>query len=301
MLIGGVVHTVLQRIVEPPGGPRTDLERALEVVPWPAPWPSPAAFAELLGRVAGEAARAAGFALPGFGDLLARQAQPLLEAARESDWAAPGGAPAVAGVEVEARLELPEPAGRRVVFRADRVDRLDDRVRLTDYKSGRPELLADHEKRRRQLLHEVAGGKRLQAAAYALAVDGPTEGRYLFLGPNPDGKPREGALDNRDAALAPAFAVAVVTLFEAWDRGVFFPRLVDPAKGTEPGRCEWCDVREACLRRDSGARRRLAEWVSRHAESGGEPAADDAAAALLALWRMPLGEAAESADAGEET
>ena len=299
MLVGGVVHAVLQRIVEDGGGSRTSLEEALAGEARTVPWPSPGALAELTGRVAGEAARAAGFVLPGFAELLARRAQPLLEAARETDWAAAGGAPAVAGVEVDARLDLSVPAARRVAFRADRVDRVGDRVRLTDYKSGRPGLPADAERRRRQLLREVAGGARLQAAAYALAVAGRAEGRYLFLGPNPEKRPREGALDSGDAALAPAFATAVVTLFAAWDRGVFFPRLVDPARGTEPGRCGWCDVREACLRRDSGARRRLAEWVGRHGEGGGEPAADGAAAALLALWRLPLGEAAESADAGE--
>ena len=154
----------------------------------------------------------------------------LLEAAAESDWAAGNAALPVAGVEVERRYELSSPAGRRVVFKADRVEQLDDRVRLTDYKSGRPRLPANDERRRLQLLREVAAGTRLQAAAYALSVGERAEGRYLFLGVNPEEKPREGALDNRDQELAPAFAAALATLFAAWERGAFFPRPVDPRK-----------------------------------------------------------------------
>ena len=292
MLVGSLVHTVLQRIVESAAGELpSGLTDALAGEPRPVPWPAAAEFAALVAAAAGEAARNAGLVLPGFGDLLARQARPLLEAAAESDWAAGNAALPVAGVEVERRYELSSPAGRRVVFKADRVERLDDRVRLTDYKSGRPRLPANDERRRLQLLREVAAGTRLQAAAYALSVGERAEGRYLFLGVNPEEKPREGALDNRDQELAPAFAAALATLFAAWERGAFFPRLVDPAKGTEPSRCEWCEVAQACLRRDSGARRRLTEWVARQADAEAPPR-DEPVAALLALWRLPLGRAA---------
>jgi len=299
-LAGALVHKVLQGVVERGAGAPplpSDLPRALSATPRPVRWPAAPELAALVATAAAEAARGAGLVLPGFGDLLARRAQPLLEAAA-GDWAG-GAALPVVGVEVEERLALASPARRRIVFKADRVERLADRVRLTDYKSGRPRLLATEGRRRLQLLREVAGGSRLQAAAYALAVGERAEGRYLFLGPNPEETPREGALDNRDAALVRAFQAALGTLFTAWELGTFFPRLVDPAKGTEPARCGWCEVREACLRRDSGARRRLVEWAAAHASAEAAPSGDEGRA-LLALWRLPLGETVGETAAEEE-
>ena len=65
----------------------------------------------------------------------------------------------------------------------------------------------------------------------------------------------------------------------AWDAGEFFPRLVDE-KGAEPDACRFCDVAEACLRGDSGARARLAAWTG---------AQHDDPSSLLALWRLPAG------------
>ncbi|MDP7572753.1 MAG: hypothetical protein QF391_14215, partial [Myxococcota bacterium] len=63
--------------------------------------------------------------------------------------------------------------------------------------------------------------------------------------------------------------------------GSFFPRLMEPGKDVSSGRCEYCEVREACLQGDGGARARLGRWseagVARHA----------AEAAALALWRLP--------------
>ena len=68
--------------------------------------------------------------------------------------------------------------------------------------------------------------------------------------------------------------------FDAFDRGSFFPRLIDPATGNEPRRCQVCEVKEACIRGDSGARRRLEHWVA-----DAKPGSDDERA-LLNLWRL---------------
>jgi hypothetical protein len=55
-----------------------------------------------------------------------------------------------------------------------------------------------------------------------------------------------------------------VTTFQAFFTrarwGVFFPRLFDPVAGKEPDACERCQVRLACSRGESGARRRLKRW-----------------------------------------
>jgi hypothetical protein len=64
----------------------------------------------------------------------------------------------------------------------------------------------------------------------------------------------------------------------------FFPRVVDPAGRDEPGRCKTCEVAEACLRGDSGARLRLFEWAERMG-NGGEASSSEAA--LLEVWRLP--------------
>ena len=299
LLVGTLVHEVLRRIVNAAGELPSDLAGALAAAPRAVPWPAASELTALLKRTAREVAREAGLTFPGFGDLLARQAVPLLDAAAASDWPEAGALPVV-GVEVEARFELPFIEGRRLAFRADRIERHPDKVRLTDYKSGRPDLPAGEVKRLERLMREVASGASLQAAAYALAVGEPAEGRYLFLGPTAEGKAREAAVDNRDPSLAPAFALAVGALFEAWQRGTFFPRVVDPAKGEEPKRCGWCEVSQACLRHDSGARRRISEWVGRKAGAT-EPPDDPTTAALLALWRLPLGGTEDDAPAEEGT
>jgi hypothetical protein len=59
---------------------------------------------------------------------------------------------------------------------------------------------------------------------------------------------------------------------------------VDPAGRDEPGRCKVCEVAEACVRGDSGARLRLFEWTER---MRGAPDLPSAEAALLQVWRLP--------------
>ena len=83
-----------------------------------------------------------------------------------------------------------------------------------------------------------------------------------------------------DKDLADAFTKSVRSVLGVWDAGTFFPRIVDPAGREEPGRCKRCEVAEACLRGDSGARLRLFEWSERREDLAPEEAA------LLEVWRL---------------
>ena len=81
----------------------------------------------------------------------------------------------------------------------------------------------------------------------------------------------------RGAAWAERFDDVTARLLHAWRVGAFGPRL-EGASGSEPRQCEWCAVSAACLRGDSGARRRLMRWL----ESVGDEAPDHDAEAALA-------------------
>ncbi|HUF79410.1 MAG TPA: PD-(D/E)XK nuclease family protein, partial [Thermoanaerobaculia bacterium] len=236
------------------------------------PWPEPEVLEAILRRQARRLLEEKGVVLPGLARALVAAARPFLEAARAADWAQ-GPVPAL-GAELEGSLEVADPAGRprTLSFRADRVDAVPGRrnatFRLTDYKTGKPFSTAKKEATRRQhFLGQVAAGRRLQAVAYAIAAGARTPGqpdavgRYLFLRQGVEPEHRELAAWSSGVDFVEAFATAVRTALAAWDGGAFFPRLVEPDKDEEPALCGYCEVREACLRGDSGARRRLAAWA----------------------------------------
>jgi PD-(D/E)XK nuclease superfamily len=298
------------------------------------PWPAADELDALLREAAAEVLAEEGLELPGLARALAVHARPFAEAARDLDWVGPGSTVMVAASEVEGETLLEGVEGiagerrglpRRLRFRADREDLVDGRHRFTDYKTGQPLSEArDARRRRRQLLGEIRAGKRLQVVAYLLAAgDERALGRYLFLRPDLPSEAREVAVEAGDGEARAAFASAVRALLAAWDAGSFFPRLVDPAGRKEPGRCALCTVAEACLRGDSGARRRLHEWAARAGEAaatapgraamaeapGGAAGAvqeravpadrateRSAETALLAVWNLP---AAVEGPAGE--
>jgi hypothetical protein len=202
----------------------------------------------------------------------------------------------ILGSEVEGELELADASGRchSVRFRADLVEAEGDHLVLTDLKTGKPLSAGKKEPtRRRHLSEQIAIGKRLQAMAYALAAaplvaERPVAGRYLFVG-----RPEEGEdkWPQRDYRLSPVdsdyqdlFDRASATLLTAWNRGAFTPRLLDDKLEKEGPACAWCEVREACLQGDSGARRRFARWLE---ETGGgdEDPLTAAARAALELHR----------------
>ncbi|HLX06652.1 MAG TPA: PD-(D/E)XK nuclease family protein, partial [Thermoanaerobaculia bacterium] len=201
--------------------------------PVAVPWPAAEEVEPLLVEVAAEVLAEEGLALPGLARALAVQALPLVTAAGETDWRVPGAVLPVLASEVDGELLL---HGRRLRFRADRLDLVDGRQRFTDYKTGRHFSAArDAGKRRRQLLADIGAGKRLQAVAYLLAAGEPGAiGRYLFLRPDLAPEVREAAVETGDAEATGAFGAAVATLLGAWDAGSFFPRLLDAAGHREP-------------------------------------------------------------------
>jgi RecB family exonuclease len=283
--LGTAVHRALERIVRDaaPGLPATLVE-ALAAAPVAVAWPDAEALGTILGDVCARVARENGFALRGLDGVLARQAAPVLESARRLAWPETGAA-LVAGAEVAGSLALQTDNGERALgFRVDRIDAAGGGMVLTDFKTGKPFSTAKKEAtRRRHLLRAVSRGEALQAAAYALAAGPGAEGRYLFLRPDLDAEAAAAAVRDDDGDFAAAFEAAAGAAVSVWDHGAFFPRLEEPDEGDEPRRCSICEVRDACLRGDSGSRRRLALWAAANADADDLSAAE---AALLAVWRL---------------
>jgi hypothetical protein len=285
--LGQAVHRVLEGIVREaaPGLPET-LEAALASPPVVVPWPDPDALERILRDAATGTAREAGFALPGLERVLAEQVRPFLAVARRLAW--PDGTAHVLGVEVAGTVDVADTAGvmRRLTFRADRLEESEAKLLLTDFKTGSPYSEGKREDtRRRKFLEKVGTGRALQGVAYAAAASGqPARGRYLFLRPDLDDEGRAFEVASDDTEFLEVFAAVARAVLEVWDVGAFFPRLEEPDRPKEPTRCSSCEVREACLRGDSGARRRLAIWAARRAREGG--AASPAERALLSVWRL---------------
>ncbi len=286
LLIGDVVHRAAEAVVAsrlgetgraklpPPGR-----------LPLPVAWPDDERLPAILERAASAALRHRGIGLPGFDRVVALAAMPYLEQLRRLDW--PDGARVpVLGSEIEDSLELPgERPPRRLAFRADRLDGGDGSRIYTDYKTGRRGIskAASKAARKKSLLKEVRAGLRLQVPAYALA--GAGLGRYLFLHPALEGPEEARVATVRSDEREPleAFVQAVAAALEAWREGAFPARVVRADEDKEPLRCRYCEVAEACVRGDSGARRRLRRWAA------AEPAAASPEAAAHTLWRLPLG------------
>jgi hypothetical protein len=260
-VIGDCVHSVLQTIVDHAlDRGRLELDDVLELEPGAVPWPDPPELEELIRRAARAVARRNGLAGVGMAPLIAARTRTVLEVVRELDWEG-GVLPGVLAAEVSGELVVDE-GGTPLRFRADRVDRTEAGVVLSDYKTGRPPWKVKTAKYlRKHLVSDVRTGRALQAAAYALAA--AAEGRYLYLAPELGDRPEE-ARDTRvavnDEDLIAGFRSSVKTLGRVWHDGALPPRVADE-KGREPGHCSHCPVRQGCLRDDSGYRRRLVEWM----------------------------------------
>ncbi|MCK6504202.1 PD-(D/E)XK nuclease family protein [Myxococcota bacterium] len=303
-LVGTVVHRVLEHLARQalatgPGGPAPAGLEALEGAPGaPLSWPAAGALEERIGQVAREVALEEGLALPGLWRVLARASGPDLAVARQAEAAEP---PQVLAAEHEARVLLPTPLGpRSVSFRADRVDRWQDGLRLTDFKTGRPiSTLKKPELRRRDLIKAVSGGTKLQAALYARAREGTSHGRYLFVRADPDLPPDSPARDvlvppqpsDRDE-LDRALDHAAGTVIAAWLEGALPPRLVGPDQKT-PAACAGCAVRQACLQGDSTARLRQLWWATE------APAGTGVEARARALWSLGTAPSGNETEGGE--
>lgn len=251
--LGNTVHAALQALVvgARPVAP-DELERTLQ-------------------RAARETLWDAGVHLEGLALALARRARPFVER----------------GLDLTARLEgerVPEapgatPSGLR--FRADLLVRGASGVVRFDFKTGKP--ISDRvrpQTRRNALIAAVRRGTHLQAVAYA-AADDASGGGYLFLGEDLGDDVARVEVLHDDGELAGHFQHSVEVLEDAWRAGSVAPR-PETAAGKANDACARCEVRDACLRDDSGVRarlRRLAQGVG----PGGS--ADELALARLAgLW-----------------
>lgn len=276
LLLGNLTHKVLERIVNEAGVGRNGEPVSVD---WPPEHDLQAWLLDESVRLLAEE----GIFLPGLAKALAEQVRTRLEAAREADWSE--GPVPVLRAEDEGSLTVWDAEGRArsIHFRADRLDLLDGgALRRTDYKTGKP--ISDkrgEQTRRRHFLERVRAGTHLQGVAYRLAGGAEALGRYLFLKPGLESREFEAGPEDRD--LEEAFAGSVQAVLAAWDAGAFFPRLVDPAGREEPLRCRSCEVSEACLRGDSGARLRLFEWADRLAA---EEEFSSAEKALLRVWSL---------------
>jgi hypothetical protein len=280
-LVGELVHRVLQRIVDEAldrGGML--LDDALELESRPVAWPDRENLVRLVRVAAEQIALRHGLAGSGVARLFAVQALPYLEVARAVEWDE-GVLAEVLTAEVSGEVTIDD-LDQPLRFRADRVDREPGGPTLLDYKTGRPPWEGAMEAtRRRHLLKDVACGRALQGVAYALATRGTGAGRYLYLAPDLGRLPEESRDVRVDAAeedTAAAFRTAVLTVAEAWRAGGLPPR-VEEADGKKAVHCGYCPVSEACLRDDSGYRRRLVEWMDARDREG-----SPAVAAARALW-----------------
>lgn len=299
LLLGDAVHRALEAIVSAAGpGLARDVAGALEARPVPVPWPAPEEFDRVVREVCARLAREQGFTLPGLERMVEERIRPFLEVARRLGWPEGGARAGVLGVEATGEVTIEDARGavRTLSFRADLVEETGERVVFTDFKTGAPLSKAKTEgTRRRHLVEALGRGKALQAAAYPMGAGGrPSDGRYVYLRPDLKEQTRVLGVSGEDPEVPPAFRSAVGTILSAWDSGSLFPRLEQADTGEEPRRCSYCEVRDACVRGDSGARRRLARW----AEARGErhDAASAAEAALRALWSLGVGET----EGGEE-
>ena len=296
LLIGALVHDVLEQIVRRGLSDHpNDLTQARQRIPQAIPWPSAKELDDILFRAAQELCRKEGIAVDGFARVLSLAVTPHLEIARQLDWSAEGGLH-VLGVELYGQLSIDDVHGvsRSLHFRADRLDLGAEGLTLTDYKTGRRAVSTAKQERarRRHLLQSVWAGERLQAVAYALAAGQPGDtGRYLFIGPETTDDPtlRDVRIGADDGEIEVAFRRAAGAALATWDSGSFFPRVVTPERDEEPTRCSYCEVRDACLRGDSGARRRLRDWVAdREKRFITGNALSPQELTLLTLWNLRL-------------
>jgi len=299
LLLGEGVHRMLDAIVAAadPGVPR-DVNGALMARSVAVPWPAPAELDRALREVSTTLTREGGLTIPGLERVLEERMRPYLEVARRLGWPEEGARAAVLGVEATGHVAIEDAEGvqRTLSFRADLLEAAAGRVVFTDFKTGTPLSKAKtDETRRKHLLAAFRRGEALQAAAYPLGAGGrAADGRYVYLRPDLEDANRVLRLAGEDPDLPLAFRSAVRSVLSAWDSGSLFPRLELADTGKEPRRCSFCEVRDACVRGDSGARRRLARWAAGRREE--RDALAGAEAALRALWSLGTG----AGEGGEE-
>ncbi|MBW2281742.1 MAG: PD-(D/E)XK nuclease family protein [Deltaproteobacteria bacterium] len=280
-MVGILVHRVIERIVQRAHGgseePRA-LEEAKDAIE--VEWPDPDALEARIEEAAEEVLREEGVGFAALKLLLVETARPLVATARRRLWPETGPLRLV-GSELQGELQLG--AGRALGFRADLIEQRLEGPRLTDVKTGRSISQAKQPKTRLNHLRKaIASGQKLQGAVYQLGGGPDATGRYVFVGAETADECAEFSIQPGDAELIATARRVLDGLFDGWDAGVFFPRLLGD-NDAEPQRCGYCELSQACLRGDSGARARLRAWV------GAGTARLPAEQQLLELWRLAGG------------
>ena len=209
----------------PAARPRGGARRLRQLDPLAVAWPEGRRSSGPL-RGGRPAAGEEGIFLPGLARALAERARPMLETARDMDWA--GGAVPVPGDRGRGRAGrrrrrgLPAPGplqgrprgpGRR---RPRDLDRLQDRQADLRRRAGRRSAAATSST-------GCARGRHLQAVAYLLGSEGESKGRYLFLRPGLEDGDRELAVTTADEDFIEAFAAASEAVLAAWEAGALLP------------------------------------------------------------------------------
>jgi len=252
--IGSLVHRFLQSLIDDTAEsePRCTLEEFVVTgnagTP-PTTWPDPATLERRLRRFAERLLRREGIDYPGMTEVLTAAARRHLDVARLLD-EREERVPLATAAEIYGAITLvgSDPPEKRLHFKADRADRFNEGLRLTDFKTGKPpSTLKTARSRHKALLSGVANGHLLQAAAYAraaadaLASDPPAStsvassgtdstdavagGRYLHLSPDLDPDVLELPVEAGDVELFDLFDAVTATLLAQWEAGVLFPRL----------------------------------------------------------------------------
>jgi hypothetical protein len=290
--VGNTVHAVLQKLVGGEGSLKLEVARTLTARPMT--WPDDASLQRLTIACARAELVDRGIALPGFEHMIAERARGFLAEARALDARERATSLGVIGAEIEGRVPIAASTlgERYLCFRADRVDRVANGLRLSDYKTGKPISQVSTEAKRLAWHHKgIARGTHLQAAAYALAAGPAGSGRYVYLSENVDEAARVFEIRIADEAqpaddAAPAFDLAsefdstVEAVLATWDLGLFFPRLLNEKLESGNTACSTCELSTACLRGDSTAHQRLAEFIRDESND------DDHATEIRALWSL---------------
>jgi len=284
LVLGNIVHNVLCRIDEAVlGEASVQLPEALARTPQAVDWPLREAFDRILRKEAHAEVKLHSEPIPGLVEMLAECARPLLEAARELRLQELkqhiGQSFGVLAAEVGGRADFEDAEGTpcSVVFKADRVELQGERTVLSDYKTGKP-------KKESTLKSTfIPQGEQLQTSAYitaALKDSQEVEGRFIYLAAgSASNESMLVPLDGDAKEQLEDFRAAVSTVQKAWLAGSFFPRLTKPDHSEASVACKNCEVREACLQGDSGARQALKGWCMPEMEHPG-------AATFQELWQL---------------
>jgi RecB family exonuclease len=290
-VLGLVVHRVLERVDRGAGDAVATLASAIARGARPVEWPS---LEELEGVLREEAERVLseeGVAFPGFARIVAERARPRLEQARAQD---AERSPRVFGSEVEASFEVADTAGRAraLLCRIDRVESAEEgRLRLVDWKTGKPVAGAQSRWRKDHLLERIRKGRWLQLPAYVRTHPTVERAELRYLGSEVEPDAARVVLEASRPDARQAFDRTLRALIAALDLGAFVPRLAETGGG-EPRPCARCRVREACSRGSANARRRLVDFSAAAAPPAG---AERAAWEVLGLGAEQEGPAPEAA------